>query len=612
MRVFIWVYFFLHLSGFAFSQTSNEVQLDSLYDYALNLPGEKFDSISYWAYYIKHEFKSCKNTNAYFHRLKGISFDEQNMRDSAVQHFLQAMSAAKEIGFEKLEASLNIDMGLIYVKSKEFELAIKFFNDALVINERIQNLKGITSSYNNLGIIYRKLNQPDKAISYYQRSLKIKQSLGDERGVATVNNNIGALFLETSQPEKALHYFKVNLNLHRDQADQSTLFTDYSNMAAAYLSLHNRSHYLLYIDSAENINKELKSSLLEITLKKIYMADAVELGNYKKAFELSQQLFKLEHEFVNEEASKSTAEMQEKFNAVQRERDNKLLQSSLIQKELEKRNLIIGLVSLLLVISSLIAFLWQRSKKNHILEQSNAHIQKQYQKLSELNYEKNSLLSIVSHDLSMPFANIKLWNSVLQSESMNLSDEKKKAIQRISEATQHGEEMIKKILDVERIFATEAKQLVLDEIDLVAMTKRVIDSFEQYCRQKNIMVDTSFSASSIYVLADQTYLLRILENLLSNAIKFSNPTKHIEVVIQEQANAKVLTIRDYGVGIAKEELPLLFTKYGRINSRPTAGEPSTGLGLSIVKKLADELGIQIDVQSMKDEGTSISLIFPAT
>ncbi len=609
MRVFGWIFVFLHVAGIAFSQSKQEGQLDSLYDYALNLPGEKFDSISYWAHYVQQEFKSCKNTSAYFHRLKGISFDEQNMRDSAVHHFLQAMSAAKEIGVEKLEASLNIDMGLIHVKSKEYEAAIKFFNDALVINERIQNLKGITSSYNNLGIIYRKLNQPDKAISYYQRSLKIKQSLGDERGVATVNNNIGALFLETNQPGKALPYFKVNVDIHRNQSDKSTLFTDYSNLAAAYLSLHDQARFQWYIDSAQMLNKEIKSTLFEITLTKIFMAEAVAKGNYKKAFELSQQLFELEHAFVNEETLMSTAEMQEKFNAVQREKDNKLLQSSLIQKELEKRNLIIGLVSLLLVISSLIAFLWQRNRKNKLLEQSHAHIQKQYQKLSELNYEKNSLLSIVSHDLSMPFANIKLWNSVLQSESMSLSDEKKKAIQRISEATQHGEEMIKKILDVERIFATEAKQLVLDEIDLVVMTKRVIDSFEQYCRQKNITVDTSFSKSSVYVLADQSYLLRILENLLSNAIKFSNPTKHIEVVIQEQAEAKILMIRDYGVGIAKEELPLLFTKYGRINSRPTAGEPSTGLGLSIVKKLADELGIRIDVQSLENEGTSISLIF---
>ena len=125
------------------------------------------------------------------------------------------------------------------------------------------------------------------------------------------------------------------------------------------------------------------------------------------------------------------------------------------------------------------AFLWERHKKNRLLEQSHDQIQKQYQKLSELNYEKNSLLSIVSHDLSMPFANIKLWNSVLQSESSGLNEEKKKAILRISEATQHGEEMIKKILDVERIFAAEAKQLVLAEVDLVAMTKQVIDSFEQ-------------------------------------------------------------------------------------------------------------------------------------
>ena len=70
-----------------------------------------------------------------------------------------------------------------------------------------------------------------------------------------------------------------------------------------------------------------------------------------------------------------------------------------------------------------------------------------------------------------------------------------------------------------------------------------------------------------------------------------------------------LTVADEGVGIAPDELPFIFSKYAAISSKPTAGEASTGLGLSIVKRLAEEIGAEVQVSSEENSGSIFTVSF---
>jgi len=104
-------------------------------------------------------------------------------------------------------------------------------------------------------------------------------------------------------------------------------------------------------------------------------------------------------------------------------------------------------------------------------------------------------------------------------------------------------------------------------------------------------------------------LSQVIDNLVSNAIKFSPFNKNIFIKIYKIGSKIKIEVEDQGLGIQKEELPHVFDKFNRISTRPTNGEDSTGLGLSIVKGMLEDLKGKIEVESEVNKGTKFTLVF---
>lgn len=102
----------------------------------------------------------------------------------------------------------------------------------------------------------------------------------------------------------------------------------------------------------------------------------------------------------------------------------------------------------------------------------------------------------------------------------------------------------------------------------------------------------------------------ILENLLSNAIKFTEKNKEIKIELYQSNKSIFIRISDEGLGIPIEEQHLIYQKFARLTPKPTAGETSSGLGLSIVKQLIDKLGAKISFESSPILGTQFTIEFP--
>jgi two-component system sensor histidine kinase/response regulator len=113
------------------------------------------------------------------------------------------------------------------------------------------------------------------------------------------------------------------------------------------------------------------------------------------------------------------------------------------------------------------------------------------------------------------------------------------------------------------------------------------------------------------VLADPAALNQVLDNLLSNAIKFSPPGKQIRVVVCPSGARYVeCQVQDEGPGFTDNDKTRMFRRYARLSARPTGGEPSTGLGLSIVKKLMLAMQGELDCESTPGNGATFAFRLP--
>ncbi|MBD1208050.1 MAG: PAS domain S-box protein [Ignavibacteria bacterium] len=209
--------------------------------------------------------------------------------------------------------------------------------------------------------------------------------------------------------------------------------------------------------------------------------------------------------------------------------------------------------------------------------------------LVQLNNEKTEFLGIAAHDLKNPLAGILSSAEILECQ---FADEpsKKRLISMIISASDQMLDIITNLLDVNRI------ESGMVSINIQPVNMEILDSIvEEYqsrAAQKGIIIHyDNQRREPIWALADKQSLRQVFDNLLSNAVKYSPQWKPIWVRVLHRITAdghKVrLEVQDEGRGVSEEDKKMLFGKFARLSAQPTGGENSTGLGLSIVKKLVE-------------------------
>jgi len=179
----------------------------------------------------------------------------------------------------------------------------------------------------------------------------------------------------------------------------------------------------------------------------------------------------------------------------------------------------------------------------------------------------------------------------------------------IQRSSQQSLEFVRKFLA--NAAAEHHSTLKADAINLQAATTGVIQQYEAAARQKNLKILAHFPPEPILARADASAFDQVLDNLLSNALKFSPPGKTIEVTIRPAGRAVECQVSDEGPGFTAEDKMLMFHRYKRLSARPTAGEPSTGLGLSIVRKLVLAMNGELLFQSEAGKGAVFTVRLPA-
>jgi len=586
-----------------------------LYYYAMKLTEARIDSIDYYANYMHQIDQKGQYPAARFMslRLYGWYFENKANYPRAIDYYMQALDAARKLGYIEHQTEALADLAAVYTSDmKEPEKAKEIYQECVRLDRQLGDAGSLVTSYINLGAIYDRLGLYDSALLLLNEGLRIGKPL-EAKGKFDLDdlyNNLGNTYYYLKEFAQSIVYFRDNYIHHlvsQSPSRQSDLWFDVLNMADSYTEEGGYDSAAKYGDLALQLARQLDSKSKESDSYQVLAKLAQRRGDYKKAFEYQGKWYALDTALVNSETYKSIAELEKKYETRERENEKLLLQSEIAQQKFHNRIMMVMAVSLLLIaIAAAMAFIVKR-KANRQLQANNDLVIRQNERLSELNEEKNSLISIVSHDLSTPFASIGMWQQLLLSEQDNLSDSQRKALDRIAQATQYGEKLIRHILDVEKA-ETNQNKLQLENLDLRIFAEWRLDNFTPVAAAKHISLHLDCPNRSLYFLSDRQLLGRMLDNLLSNAIKYTAAGKNVWMSVSEEKDAVSIKIRDEGVGIQADELPHLFSKYSKISSQPTNGEASTGLGLAIVKRICEELKGKITCESTLGEGSIFTIV----
>jgi signal transduction histidine kinase len=586
-----------------------------LYYYAMKLTEARTDSIDYYADYMrqidqKGQYPAAKIMSL---RLYGWYFENKANYPRAIDYYMQALDAARKLGYIEHQTEVLADLAAVYTSDmNEPGKAKEIYQECVRLNRQLGDAGSLVTSYINLGAIYNRLGLYDSALLLLKEGLRIGKPL-EAKGTFDLDdlyNNLGNTYYFRKEFAQSIVYFRDNYTHHlasQSPSRQADLWLDVLNMADSYSEEGAYDSAVKYGNLALQLARELGSKSKESDSYAVLAKLSQRRGDYKQAWDYQSKWYTLDTALVNSETYKSIAELEKKYETRERENEKLLLQSEIVQQKFHNRIMMVMAVSLLLIaIAAAMAFIIKR-KANKQLQATNDLVVRQNERLSELNEEKNSLISIVSHDLSTPFASIGMWQQLLLSEQDNLNDSQRKALDRIAQATQYGEKLIRHILDVEKA-ETNQNKLHLENLDLRIFAEWRLDNFSPVAATKNIRLHLDCPNRSVYFLSDRQLLGRMLDNLLSNAIKYTTTGKNVWMSVSEEKDAISIRIRDEGVGIQPDELPHLFSKYSKISSQPTNGEASTGLGLAIVKRICEELNGKITCESTLGEGSIFTVI----
>lgn len=230
-------------------------------------------------------------------------------------------------------------------------------------------------------------------------------------------------------------------------------------------------------------------------------------------------------------------------------------------------------------------------------------------RLRQLAEDKDELLGILAHDLKNHVGGMKMSAEIMRGQIEKLNDER---LNKLSENILRSSSQL--LAFVKEFLANAAAENgFVPKLAPVNFSNAVNNVIQQHlvpAKQKRLEIKTEFSNEDSMALADASALEQVLDNLLSNAIKFSPSGRKISISVKPTISHVECVVRDEGPGFTGEDKERMFHRYTRLSARPTGGEPSTGLGLSIVRKLVRGMRGEIILESKPGQGATFTIQLP--
>jgi len=505
------------------------------------------------------------------------------------------------------------NIGNTYLYKGENKTAIEYYNKALIIFEKNNNIRGLASLYGVLGNTYLKMNKPKVAIENYEKSKTYFNDLKSEFGVATCDMNIGIAYKNLKEYEKALNYFKNAKSVFSKIKFKKGLSEIYGNMGKVNFLLKDYKKALTYYEktleiskklklnkniimtlnwlsecniSMKNYNKAINYSISAIdtiekysyeNLKKTAYFNLYEANKNKRNYKSALEYFELyknktDSVFISEKEENiekilTEFETREKEKEIQILNINSEKQRNEIKAKQQERNLWLGLSILAIIIGGIsIYFFLNKKKLSEELAEKNKIIKKALE-------DKDVLLREIHHRVKN---NLQIISSLLNMQSRYLSDDKSKEIVNESKNRIKSMSLIhQKLYQEENLTGIETKTYF----------KELIDSLITSYGINNETVKVDIKIENLLLDVDTAIPLGlILNEIISNSFKYGVDKENGEFKFNFKQNNNdelLLTVKDNGNGIPED---FDITK-------------SKSYGMKLIKSLSKKLKADIEFKN---------------
>jgi PAS domain S-box-containing protein len=254
----------------------------------------------------------------------------------------------------------------------------------------------------------------------------------------------------------------------------------------------------------------------------------------------------------------------------------------------------------------------ERASLARRVEERTAELSAANAELAKAARLKDEFLASMSHELRTPLNAILGLSEVLQEQIYGpLTDKQSRALNSVAESGRHLLALINDILDLSKIEAGKV-QLDLTEVNIESVCQASLRLVKEAAQKKRLKLSCSFDSQVSAVRADERRLKQILVNLLSNAVKFTSEGGGIglEITRHPDQPAVCFTVWDTGIGISEEDLLKLFQPFVQLDSRLARQYAGTGLGLALVRRMAEMHGGGVSVQSEIGKGSRFTISLP--
>lgn len=500
---------------------------------------------------------SLKQVAEMYHNLSMVHSNLSNIKE-AKNSLQNAIRINIKLGNTKnLINNKFLEVG--YVSDKEE--SIKLYDEIAKLSKEINYYQGLLLAHLNMGVIYSKLNNNDKHLECISKAESYLEYPGNQIYKNNVLSSKASLFYKLKKYKKAMKYYSLLIDQiskkekKGDFTDKALKINTYYNLASANEMCGNfkkaMSFYKLYADQSDSLGL-------------VNQAQAVASAEAKYKLDLKEN----ENKYLKKEAEISVGQL----------------------STAKKQRVLLGLLLFTAFVAIVLLTARYNTKQKHFMEveKISLQIEKQNQKLNQLNIEMESILQVVSHDFRTPLAKIKMLNELLEiQEKENLSENGKEKIAKIHKSIDEAENLVSDILEIKNFY-------IYGEVISEPIAFSLKDEINGLIAHYNTPIELKQLKVHLNILGTETVVTeidifkRVLGNLLSNAVKFSEKNKEIFIEAIHKKGRITLKVKDQGPGFTEKDKNLVFNQPGKLSNQPLEWGTSHGLGLYIVDKLVRE------------------------